>query len=138
MGRAPGWRSPGDGMGRLAHSSVGTSTQIADVDCLVVSRHGGNAGRDGLALQQHGQERLRCSSLSHHEQRHLATVSDPRFVLRPACHRFDDDFGGRNSDTRVGAAKFSSVQKRLTSSMLFAASRTWIVLGCPVRSSSRT
>ncbi len=101
-GGAPSRSYPGAGMGRLAHNSTRTSAQIAFVDRLVVSRHGSNAGCDGLALQQHKQERLRCSSLSHHDQRHLATVSDPRFVLRAACHRFDYDFCGRHSDGRAG------------------------------------
>jgi|SRR5208283_260348 len=58
-----------------------TLVQIADLDRLVVSRNGSNASRDGLALQQHTQQRLRSSSLSHHDQRHLATVSDARFAL---------------------------------------------------------
>jgi len=127
-----GWYGP------LAHNSTSTSAQIADVDRVVVSRHGGNAGRDGLALQQHRQERLRRSSLPHHDQCHLATFSDPGFVLRPAYHRFDHGFCGRDSDGRVASAKFRSAHKRLTSSMLFAASRTWILLSCLVYPSSRT
>ena len=60
------------------------------------------------------QERLRRGPLPHHDQRQLATFSDPRFILRPACHRLDHDCCGCNRHSRMGAAHVSSAQKCLT------------------------
>jgi hypothetical protein len=79
-GALAGQRDPRVGVGRLAHCLISPGAQIAGVDRMLVSRHGSNTGRDGLALQQHRQERLRCGALPRHYQ-HLATVSDSRFLL---------------------------------------------------------
>ena len=102
--------------GRLAHRTAGAGRPIGSMDRLVVSLHGVNAGPESLALQQHGQERLRRNAVPRHVKRQLALVSDLRFILRSAYHWPDHRVRCDTRHSRMGATTVGSEQSRLTRS----------------------
>jgi hypothetical protein len=75
----------------------------------MIRRVVGCAASHRLALQQHGQERLRCGCLPHHDECFLAIVPDPRFALRPAHQRRDHGNRGRIRGLRLGKCRFQSL-----------------------------
>jgi hypothetical protein len=97
-------------MGHVAYRTVGAGSPTADMDCLVVSLHGGVTGPYHLALQQHGQERIRRGSVSRRQQRQYDPVSQ---LLRSADHRPDCRIRGHNRHSRMGTANVSSIPKCL-------------------------
>ena len=103
--------SLGTGMGRLALRAVAAGSPIAGMDRLVVSLHGGVTGAHRLALQQHGEERIRRGAISRHQQRQYGPVSQ---LLRSAYHRPDHRIRGRSRHSRMGTTNVSSIPKCLS------------------------
>jgi hypothetical protein len=79
----------------------------------VVSLYRGVTGSYRLDLQQHGEERIRCGSVSRHRERQLAAISELRFTLGSAYHRPDHRTRGRDRHSRMGTTDASSKQKWL-------------------------
>lgn len=85
--RAPSRHSPGAGLGGMAHHTGRAGSTIPGMDSLAMPLLGGIKSSFRLAVQQHGQERIRCDSVPRYAERHLANESKAVKFLRECYWR---------------------------------------------------